>query len=273
MKKGQDVLIIFDDLTKHGCSYLAISLLLRRPPGREAYPGDIFYLHSRLLERAGRLNKVHGSGSITALPIIETQAGDISAYIPTNVISITDGQLFMITSLFNEGQRPAIDFVLSLSLVCSAAQIKEIKQVAGNLKLDLAQYSELSSFSQFGSDLDENTKDILEHGKRIITMIKQPLCKPIDQIDQAILLLCLKYRLIKWIPTNLISKFSNGLIVYFKDSSLRKKLAKDKKFDDKLFDEFVKKIKKQILKFVTGIKIYNFNKYGSKEEFTKLKVK
>ncbi len=273
MKKGQDVLIIFDDLTKHARSYRAISLLLRRPPGREAYPGDIFYLHSRLLERAGRLNKDHGGGSITALPIIETQAGDISAYIPTNVISITDGQLFMIASLFNEGQRPAIDVGLSVSRVGSTAQIKAIKQVAGNLKLDLAQYSELSSFSQFGSDLDENTRDILEHGKRIMTMIKQPLCKPIDQIDQAILLLCVKYRLIKWIPTNLISKFSNGLITYFKDSSLRKKLAKDKKFDDKLFDEFAKEIKKQILKFVTGIKDYNFSKYGSKDEFAKLKIK
>ena len=204
MKKGQDVLIIFDDLTKHATSYRTISLLLRRPPGREAYPGDIFYLHSRLLERAGRLNKENGGGSITALPIIETQAGDISAYIPTNVISITDGQLFMITSLFNEGQRPAISVGLSVSRVGSAAQIKAIKQVAGSLKLDLAQYEELSAFSQFGSELDENTKNILEHGKRIMALIKQPLCKPIDQIDQAIILLCVKYRLIKWIPIDLI---------------------------------------------------------------------
>ena len=197
MKKGQDVLIIFDDLTKHAMSYRTISLLLHRPPGREAYPGDIFYLHSRLLERAGRLNEENGGGSITALPIIETQAGDISAYIPTNVISITDGQLFMITSMFNEGQRPAIGVGLSVSRVGSAAQIKSIKQVSGTLKLDLAQYEELQAFSQFGSELDVETKAVLEHGKRIMAMIKQPQCKPIDQVDQAILLLCIKTRLIK----------------------------------------------------------------------------
>lgn len=271
MKKGQDVLIIFDDLTKHATSYRTISLLLRRPPGREAYPGDIFYLHSRLLERAGRLNKENGGGSITALPIIETQAGDISAYIPTNVISITDGQLFMITSLFNEGQRPAISVGLSVSRVGSAAQIKAIKQVAGSLKLDLAQYEELSAFSQFGSELDENTKNILEHGKRIMALIKQPLCKPIDQIDQAIILLCVKYRLIKWIPIDLIQMFINGLINNFKKSPLRKTLAKTKEFDDKLFSAFVKEIKKNILRFISSIKDYNFAKYGSKEEFAELK--
>ena len=271
MKKGQDVLIIFDDLTKHATSYRTISLLLRRPPGREAYPGDIFYLHSRLLERAGRLNKENGGGSITALPIVETQAGDISAYIPTNVISITDGQLFMITSLFNEGQRPAISVGLSVSRVGSAAQIKAIKQVAGSLKLDLEQYEELSAFSQFGSELDENTKNILEHGHRIMALIKQPLCKPIDQIDQAIILLCVKYYLIKWIPVDLISMFMNTLINNFKNSPLRKTLAKTKEFDDKLNVAFIKEIKKNILRFIAGIKDYNFAKYGSKEEFAELK--
>ncbi|MCF0227348.1 MAG: F0F1 ATP synthase subunit alpha, partial [Malacoplasma sp.] len=155
--KGEDVLIVFDDLSKHAVSYRTISLLLRRPPGREAYPGDVFYLHSRLLERACRLNEENGGGSITALPIIETQAGDISAYIPTNVISITDGQLFMVTSKFNEGQRPAIDIGLSVSRVGAAAQIKSVKQMASSLKLELAQYEELSAFSQFGSELDEET--------------------------------------------------------------------------------------------------------------------
>jgi F-type H+-transporting ATPase subunit alpha len=197
MDKGKDVLIIYDDLSKHAVSYRTLSLLLRRPPGREAYPGDVFFLHSRLLERAGKLNKDSGGGSITALPIIETQAGDISAYIPTNVISITDGQLFMMTSLFNAGQRPAIDAGLSVSRVGSAAQIKCIKQTSGSLKLELAQYRELLAFSQFGSDLDTETKKILEHGQRVMAMIKQPQNKPYDQIDEAILLFVIKEKFIK----------------------------------------------------------------------------
>jgi F-type H+-transporting ATPase subunit alpha len=197
MAKGKDVLIIYDDLSKHAVAYRTLSLLLRRPPGREAYPGDVFYLHSRLLERACRLNEDNGGGSITALPIIETQAGDISAYIPTNVISITDGQLFMITSLFNAGQRPAIDAGLSVSRVGSAAQIKSIKQTAGSLKLELAQYRELDAFSQFGSDLDAETKKALEHGKRVMAMIKQPQNNPLDQVDEAILLLAVRERLVK----------------------------------------------------------------------------
>jgi F-type H+-transporting ATPase subunit alpha len=197
MNQGKDVLIIYDDLSKHAAAYRTLSLLLRRPPGREAYPGDVFYLHSRLLERACKLNSDNGGGSITALPIIETQAGDISAYIPTNVISITDGQLFMMTSLFNMGQRPAIDAGLSVSRVGSAAQIKCIKQTVGSLKLELAQYRELDAFSQFGSDLDNETKTALEHGKRIMAMIKQPQNKPIDQITEAILLFTIKERLIK----------------------------------------------------------------------------
>ena len=270
MKKGQDVLIIFDDLTKHAMSYRTISLLLHRPPGREAYPGDIFYLHSRLLERAGRLNEENGGGSITALPIIETQAGDISAYIPTNVISITDGQLFMITSMFNEGQRPAIGVGLSVSRVGSAAQIKSIKQVSGTLKLDLAQYEELQAFSQFGSELDDETKAVLEHGKRIMAMIKQPQCKPIDQVDQAILLLCIKTRLIKWIPVDAIPRFCDDLIFNFKKSKLRKQLDTKKAFSEKLLTSFTNEIKKYIHKYVSSIKDYQINNYGSKEEFLEL---
>lgn len=197
MHQGKDVLIIYDDLSKHAVAYRALSLLLRRPPGREAYPGDVFYLHSRLLERAGRLNEKNGGGSITALPIIETQAGDISAYIPTNVISITDGQLFMVTNLFNSGQRPAIHVGLSVSRVGSAAQIKAIKQMSGSLKLELAQFRELDAFSQFGSDLDSETKKVLEHGKRVMEMLKQPNGKPLDQIMEAILLFSIKERFIK----------------------------------------------------------------------------
>jgi F-type H+-transporting ATPase subunit alpha len=197
MSQGKDVLIIYDDLSKHAIAYRTLSLLLRRPPGREAYPGDVFYLHSRLLERAGRMNKDNGGGSITALPIIETQAGDISAYIPTNVISITDGQLFMLSALFNAGQRPAIDAGLSVSRVGSAAQIKCIKQMSGSLKLELAQYRELDAFSQFGSDLDAETKKVLEHGKRVMAIIKQQQNQPLDQIDETILLLAVRERFIK----------------------------------------------------------------------------
>jgi len=166
MDQGKDVLIIYDDLSKHAVAYREISLLLRRPPGREAYPGDVFYLHSRLLERACRRNEKYGGGSITALPIIETQAGDVSAYIPTNVISITDGQIFLETDLFYKGIRPAVNVGLSVSRVGSNAQIKAMKKVAGTLKLDLAQFRELEAFAQFGSDLDDATKRQLERGKR-----------------------------------------------------------------------------------------------------------
>ena len=174
MDQGKDVLIIYDDLSKHAVAYREISLLLRRPPGREAYPGDVFYLHSRLLERACRRNKEYGGGSITAFPIIETQAGDISAYIPTNVISITDGQIFLETDLFYKGIRPAVNVGSSVSRVGSSAQIKAMKKVAGTLKLDLAQYRELEAFAQFGSDLDESTKNQLERGKRAVELLKQP---------------------------------------------------------------------------------------------------
>lgn len=178
MEQGKDVLIVYDDLSKHAVAYRQLSLLLRRPPGREAYPGDIFYLHSRLLERAAKLNKEHGSGSLTALPIIETQAGDVSAYIPTNVISITDGQIYLETDLFYQGIRPALNVGLSVSRVGSAAQTKAMKKVAGRLRLELAQYRELAAFAQFGSDLDEATQKQINRGKRLTELLKQGQYKP-----------------------------------------------------------------------------------------------
>lgn len=188
MDQGNDVLVVYDDLTKHANAYREMSLLLRRPPGREAYPGDVFYLHSRLLERACRRNEQHGGGSITALPIIETQAGDVSAYIPTNVISITDGQIFLETSLFNKGIRPAVNVGLSVSRVGSSAQIKSMKKNAGPLKLGLAQYRELESFAQFDSDLDATTKNSLERGKRMTELLKQAPGNPIPTGEQVLLL-------------------------------------------------------------------------------------
>lgn len=188
MDQGKDVLVIYDDLSKHAAAYREISLLLRRPPGREAYPGDVFYLHSRLLERACRRNKEHGGGSITALPIIETQAGDVSAYIPTNVISITDGQIFLETSLFYKGLRPAINVGLSVSRVGSSAQIKSMKKVAGKLKLSMAQYRELESFAQFDSDLDPDTRRTLERGMRLTELLKQPQYAPIPVAKQVIVI-------------------------------------------------------------------------------------
>ena len=265
-RKGKDVLIIYDDLSKHAVAYRTISLLLRRPPGREAYPGDVFYLHSRLLERACRLNKENGGGSITALPIIETQAGDISAYIPTNVISITDGQLFMETGMFNAGQRPAIGIGLSVSRVGSSAQIKAVKQMAGTLKLELAQYSELNAFSQFGSDLDNETKRVLEHGERVMQMIKQPQNQPYDQIDEAILLFAIKERFIKWIPIDKIELFKQDAIAYFKNTNARAKLVKTQAFDDTLIEEFRNEFKKFLSSYISSFSNYNVSKYGSKEE-------
>ncbi|MCB9805557.1 F0F1 ATP synthase subunit alpha [Candidatus Nomurabacteria bacterium] len=189
--KGDDVLIIYDDLSKHAVAYRELSLLLRRPPGREAYPGDVFYLHSRLLERACRLSEENGGGSITALPIIETQAGDAAAYIPTNVISITDGQIFLESSLFNKGIRPAINVGLSVSRVGGAAQLKSTKKNAGSLKLQLAQYRELESFSQFGSDLDPTTKALLDRGERAVSLLKQKQFSPIPSAKQVVMIYAL----------------------------------------------------------------------------------
>ncbi len=185
-KNGKNVLIIYDDLSKHAVAYRALSLLLKRSPGREAYPGDIFYLHSRLLERSCKLNKEYGGGSMTALPIVETQAGDISAYIPTNVISITDGQIFLTTDLFNQGQRPAVDSGLSVSRVGSSAQIKAMKKVASSLKIELANYNEMLDFSRFGSDLDPTTKSILQHGGVLMEVLKQKQYSPLSMEDEVI---------------------------------------------------------------------------------------
>jgi F-type H+-transporting ATPase subunit alpha len=188
LEKGKDILVIYDDLTKHAWAYRQVSLLLRRPPGREAYPGDVFYLHSRLLERSARLNKDFGGGSITALPIIETQAGDVSAYIPTNVISITDGQIFLESDLFYQGVRPAVNIGISVSRVGGAAQIKAMKNVAGKLKLEMAQYRELAAFAQFASDLDPETKKTIERGKRMTEVLKQPQFEPMLISEQVLVL-------------------------------------------------------------------------------------
>ncbi|MBP6884365.1 MAG: F0F1 ATP synthase subunit alpha [Candidatus Pacebacteria bacterium] len=214
MDKGEDVLIVYDDLSKHAVAYREISLLLRRPPGREAYPGDVFYLHSRLLERACRRNKDYGGGSITALPIIETQAGDISAYIPTNVISITDGQIFLETDLFYKGIRPAINVGNSVSRVGGSAQIKAMKKVAGTLKLDLAQFRELEAFSQFGSDLDESTKSQLERGKRAVELLKQPQYSPVLVEHQVVSLYALVKGYTDSIPVADIQRFQTELVRY-----------------------------------------------------------
>ncbi len=216
MDKGKDVLIIYDDLSKHAVAYREISLLLRRPPGREAYPGDVFYLHSRLLERACRRNKEHGGGSITALPIIETQAGDISAYIPTNVISITDGQIFLETDLFYKGIRPAVNVGNSVSRVGGDAQIKAMKKVAGTLKLDLAQFRELEAFSQFGSDLDESTKKQLNRGRRAVELLKQAQYAPQKTEEQVISLYALTRGYMDAVPVEQVRAYESGLIEYVK---------------------------------------------------------
>ena len=214
MDQGKDVLIIYDDLSKHAVAYREISLLLRRPPGREAYPGDVFYLHSRLLERACRRNEKYGGGSITAFPIIETQAGDISAYIPTNVISITDGQIFLEADLFYKGIRPAVNVGSSVSRVGSSAQIKAMKKVAGTLKLDLAQFRELEAFSQFGSDLDDSTKKQLERGKRAVEVLKQLQYAPVKTEHQVVTLYALTKGFMDDVPVEKIKEFEAGLIDY-----------------------------------------------------------
>lgn len=212
LEQGKDVLVVYDDLSKHAVAYRTVSLLLKRPPGREAYPGDVFYLHSRLLERACRLNEENGGGSITALPIIETQAGDISAYIPTNVISITDGQIFLQQELFNSGFRPAIDTGLSVSRVGSAAQIKAMKQVSGSLKLELAQFAEMQAFAQFGSDLDAATKATLDHGQKVREVLKQAQYSPRSVETQVVTLFALKNGFTKALAVDHVTSFMNELV-------------------------------------------------------------
>ena len=234
MEQGKDVLIVYDDLSKHAVAYRTLSLLLKRPPGREAYPGDVFYLHSRLLERAAKLNENYGCGSLTALPIIETQAGDISAYIPTNVISITDGQIFLQTELFNEGVRPAVDSGLSVSRVGGSAQIKAMKQVSGSLKLELAQYHEMQAFAKFGSDLDDSTKQILEHGAKLTELLKQPQYSPMKVEEQVISLFAAKNGFLKKVSVKHVHRYESELLkeVNINHPELLEMIATKKVLDD-----------------------------------------
>ncbi|WP_117275518.1 F0F1 ATP synthase subunit alpha [Mycoplasmopsis edwardii] len=253
MKKGQDVLVIYDDLSKHAIAYRTLSLLLRRPPGREAYPGDVFYLHSQLLERAARMNEQYGGGSITALPIIETQQGDISAYIPTNVISITDGQIFTKESLFNSGQRPAVDIGFSVSRVGSAAQTKAMKQVVGSLKLELAQYNEMQAFAQFGSDLDDSTKSILDHGSKVYRLLKQEQYFPIAQAIQAIILIGVKERIINPLPIDKIITFRDQIIEWATRDDIGVNIVNRIKANGNISPEDYQTIENHLVDFVKGI--------------------
>ena len=232
--KGGHVLCVYDDLSKQAVAYRQLSLLLRRPPGREAYPGDVFYLHSRLLERACKLSDDLGSGSLTALPIIETQAGDVSAYIPTNVISITDGQIFLSTDLFNSGVRPAINVGLSVSRVGGAAQVKAVKQVAGTLRLDLAQYREKEAFAQFGSDLDQATQKQLARGQRLVEILKQPQYQPMPWVDQAISIFAATNGFLDDQPINKLSKFESEFLTFIqtKKADLRKSIEEKEMIDE-----------------------------------------
>ena len=214
MENGEDVLVIYDDLSKHATAYRTLSLLLRRPPGREAYPGDVFYLHSRLLERAARLSDQLGGGSLTALPIIETQAGDVSAYIPTNVISITDGQIYLETEMFNAGFRPAINAGLSVSRVGGSAQIKAMKKIAAPIRTELAQYTELAAFSQFGSELDDATKETLAQGTRLQQMLKQPQYKPMPVENQVVIIYAATKRYLLDIPVEDVLRFEGELLEF-----------------------------------------------------------
>lgn len=216
MSKGKDVLIVYDDLSKHAVAYRAMSLLLHRPPGREAFPGDVFYLHSRLLERSSRLDDEHGGGSLTALPIIETLAGDISAYIPTNVISITDGQIFLESELFNSGLRPAVNYGLSVSRVGGAAQTKAMKKASGNLRIDLAQFKEMEIFTQFSSELDQSTTELLEHGRMLTELLKQPLYNPLPHYEQVILLYAAQHGFFKGIPLKELREHRTDLMTYIR---------------------------------------------------------
>jgi len=247
MDQGKDVLVIYDDLSKHAVAYRQISLILRRPPGREAYPGDVFYVHSRLLERSAKLNKENGGGSLTALPIIETQAGDVSAYIPTNVISITDGQIYLETDLFYKGIRPALNVGLSVSRVGSAAQIKAMKQVAGTLRLDLAQFRELEAFAQFGSDLDEKTRSLIERGRRAVEMLKQPQYAPLSVEKEVAALYALTRGQVDDIAVEEISRFEREFIAYLNNEG--KEVLKNILKEKALTPEVEESLKKHIGEF------------------------
>lgn len=241
MYQGKDVLIVYDDLSKHAVAYRAMSLLLERSPGREAYPGDVFYLHSRLLERSARLSDELGGGSITALPIIETQAGDVSAYIPTNVISITDGQIFLESDLFNSGMRPAVNVGLSVSRVGGAAQTKAMKKAAGSIRIDLAQYREMEVFTQFSSDLDPETKEQLQFGKGLMEMLKQPLCHPLSLAQQVISLVVAENKLMLDVDVKDIKPFQMNMLDYFatKYPEIGKEIEEKKVLSDELKDKIL----------------------------------
>ncbi|MCQ2422209.1 MAG: F0F1 ATP synthase subunit alpha [Lachnospiraceae bacterium] len=245
MESGKDVLIVYDDLSKHATAYRTLSLLLKRPPGREAYPGDVFYLHSRLLERAARLSDKLGGGSLTALPIIETQAGDVSAYIPTNVISITDGQIYLETEMFNSGFRPAVNAGLSVSRVGGAAQIKAMKKIAGPIRIELAQYRELAAFSQFGSDLDADTKEKLAQGERIKEILKQPQYKPMSVTEQVIIIYAATKKYLLDIPVARIQEFETELLntIYSKYSEVEESIRNEKVITPEMEELLVKAIK------------------------------
>ena len=244
MENGKDVLVVYDDLTKHATAYRTLSLLLRRPPGREAYPGDVFYLHSRLLERAAKLSDALGGGSLTALPIIETQAGDVSAYIPTNVISITDGQIYLETEMFNSGFRPAVNAGLSVSRVGGAAQIGAMKKLASPIRVELAQYRELAAFSQFGSELDEDTRNQLAQGERIKEILKQPQYKPMPVEKQVVIIYAATRKYLLDIEVDRILEFESGLFEYIstKYPDIFEKIREEKKLSDELEDALKKAI-------------------------------
>lgn len=252
MRKGHDVLVVYDDLSKHAWAYRQISLILRRPAGREAYPGDIFYLHSRLLERAARMSKENGGGSLTAFPVIETQAGDLSAYIPTNVISITDGQLFLDADLFNQGVRPAISVGLSVSRVGGAAQTKGIKQFAGPLRLEQAQYRELAAFAQFGSDLDEVTQRQINRGKRITEILKQPQYAPQSEAAQIMILYAATSGALDDVPVEKVAEVTSGIYDFI--SAKNKKLVAKLSAGQKLEEDVLKDLSREIEAFKKTIK-------------------
>ena len=253
MENGQDVLVIYDDLSKHATAYRTLSLLLRRPPGREAYPGDVFYLHSRLLERAARMSEEYGGGSLTALPIIETQAGDVSAYIPTNVISITDGQIYLETEMFNSGFRPAVNAGLSVSRVGGAAQIKAMKKIAAPIRTELAQYRELAAFTQFGSELDADTKEKLAQGERIKEVLKQPQYKPMPVQYQVIIIYAVTNRYLLDVPVGEITRFEKEFFDFLdtKYAEIPNSIAAEKVITDKtdgLLKKAIEEFKAQFLK-------------------------
>lgn len=241
MNKGKDVLIVYDDLSKHAVAYRAISLLLERSPGREAYPGDVFYLHSRLLERSSRLNDELGGGSITALPIIETQAGDVSAYIPTNVISITDGQIFLESNLFFSGMRPAVNVGLSVSRVGGAAQTKAMKKASGSIRIDLAQFREMEVFTQFSSDLDAATKEQLKYGNSLMEMLKQPLYRPLTQAEQVVSLCCATHKVMMDIEKFKIKQFQMDLLEHFntRHKNIMEAITNDKILTDDMTEQII----------------------------------